>query len=196
MEVDRLFGLGLHGHTHVTRMFDVLWTIWIRFLQALGFDPRGLFAYYDGRWNRRADPMVVARRLWSVNVSKEISPGVFAPMPFESMDSLKLIKSGVGTQIQQGYAEIAQATRYAFQLRPFEQGGLSEHECETLLERYEDWMGDVKKNGSGTPISPSGTDAPVVIPTNSDADGSSISTENAMPMPDVSALESRLRLTQ
>lgn len=139
--------------------------------------------------------MVVARRLWEVNISKEISPGVMLPTPFESFESLKLVKSGVGTQIQQGYAEIAQATRYAFQLRPFEKGGLSEDECQKLLARFEDWMGDVKKNGSKTAKSSSGTDDPEGSVTNSDSAGGSTATETGTPIPDVSELESQLRTT-
>lgn len=195
MEIDWLVGQWVRCHAHITRMFDVLWTIWVKFLQSLGFDPRGLFRYYDGRWIRRADPMVIARRLWSVDVPQEIASGEFIPKPFESIDSLNRITSGVGVQIQQGYAEIDYAVRYAFQLRPLSQGGLSENECQKLLERFEDYLGDVKKNGSKTRISSSGTVVPDVTVMNSDSDGGSTGTESAMPMPDVSEREAQLRTT-
>lgn len=168
-------------------------TIW--FLQRLGFDPRGLFSFYDGRRYRHGDPMKIARKLWSAQVVKEVTLGQYAPMPFESVESRQRIKSGVGTQIQQGYAEIEEAVRYAFDLKPFEKGGLSENECEQLLGRFEDYLGDVKKNGSKTPISADGTVDLAGNATNSGSDGGSTSTDNTFALPDTSDLDSLLKTT-
>lgn len=159
----------------------------------VGLNPRGLFRYYDGRRHRRGDPMVIARRLWAVKVMKESGDNE----PFESLESLKLVKSGIGTKIQQGYAEIAEATRYAFELRPFESGGLTENECEKLLADFEDFLGDVKKNGNGLPIGSTNTNA---FPTDDSvtsksSDSTSISGEGNYETPETSDLDSRLVTT-
>lgn len=168
----------------------MLLRLWIFILQALGFNPRGLFIFWDGRRYRRVDPMVIARNLWAAQVAKEVSPGKFEPMPFESLESLKLVKSAVGTKIQQGYAEIAEAVREAFELRHFENGGLSENECQLLLARFEDYLGDVKKNGSNSPTGSDSTNAsPDGSATNSNSDSGSTSTDSVYVMPDVSELE-------
>lgn len=102
---------------------------------ALGLDPRGIFAFWDGRRWRYADPMVVARRLWSIP-------------EFDSDKSRELIASGVGTLIVQGFEEIGDATRTAFGVRSAESGGLTDIECDRLLARFELYLGDLKKNGS------------------------------------------------
>lgn len=105
---------------------------WI--LYAIGLDPRGLFPVWDGRKWLYVDPIAVARELWAI-------PG------FESDKSRELIASGIGTLMAQGYSEIANATRIAFSLRDPLHGGLSEMECDRLLLRFEQYLGDVKKNG-------------------------------------------------
>jgi hypothetical protein len=109
-------------------------SIYVWFAYRLGLDPRGLFAFWDGwRW-RYADPLAVARVLWSVP-------------DFDSGKSRELIASESGTLVVQGYAEIGRVVRHAFQVRPAEQGGLTDLECETLLARFEHYLGDLKKNG-------------------------------------------------
>lgn len=170
--------------------------LWIYLLQALGFNPRGLFRFYDGRRYRTVDPMVIARNLWAANIVSEVSEGKFEAVPFDSLQSLKKITSAVGTQIEKGYAEIAEAVREAFELRPFENGGLSEAECQKLLERFEDWMGNVKKNGSNSLTGSATTSAsPPNSTTNSNSDSGSISNGSGIVMPDVSELEPLLRTT-
>lgn len=152
----------------------MLYRLWIWFLQCLGFDPRGLFAYFDGQRIRHVDPIVIARELWSVkikqsekipdvnglpNVSSLTMTMAVPELPFDAAESRKLIATGIGTQMAQGYDEIAQAVRIAFNVRPLNAGGLSELECSTLLDRFEDYLGDVKKNGSGKPIKSPSTDS-------------------------------------
>ncbi len=171
----------------------MLRTLWIWILQCLGFDPRGIFSFHDGfRW-RRVDPMVVARRLWSVSVKQAEIPGLTSPdVAFDMDTSRKLIASGIGSQIQQGYAEISQAVREAFQIPDLEQGGLTEIECDELLGKFNTYLGDVKKNGSGKPISSPSTDS---IPaeesaTSSESDSGSTSTDSNSGQPESSGLES------
>jgi len=116
---------------------------WI--LYRLGADPRGLFSFHDGRRWRYVDPMEAARTLWSL-------PG------FESDKSRELIASGVGTLMAQGFAEIATAVRSVFDVAPASQGGLTELECRELLDRFEFYLGAVKKNGSPGRISSDATE--------------------------------------
>ncbi len=107
--------------------------IWI--LYRLGADPRGLFSFHDGaRW-RYIDPMSAARSLWSI-------PG------FDSDKSRELINSGNGMLMAQGFAEISAVVRKVFSVGLAEQGGLTELECRELLDRFELYLGAVKKNGN------------------------------------------------
>ncbi len=79
--------------------------------------------------------MVVARALWSIS-------------EFDADKSRELIAKGIGTLVTQGYEDIAEAVRIAFQVASAEDGGLTEVECEQLHARFELYLGDLKKNGS------------------------------------------------
>ena len=113
---------------------------------AIGLDPRGLFVFFDGRRWRHADPMVLARRLWSIS-------------GFESDKSRELLRSDQGALKAQGFAEIARAVQKAFSVYEVEHGGLTEIECEALLDRFETYLGELKKNGS-----PGQTSAQFTVP--------------------------------
>lgn len=136
-----------------------MYRLWLWFLQCLGFDPRGIFRYWDGKRYRNGDPMEMARNLWSVNITRQLAPGIPGiEEPFDSAVSRKLIASGIGMQIQQGYAEVDYAVRTAWGIQPLSQGGLTEEECDRLLLRFERYLGDVKKNGNPPPIASVNTD--------------------------------------
>jgi hypothetical protein len=85
--------------------------------------------------------MEAARAMWSL-------PG------FESDKARELIASGIGTLMAQGFAEIASAVRSAFKVASASEGGLTELECRELLDRFELYLGAVKKNGNPGRISP------------------------------------------
>jgi len=162
--------------------------IWI--LQCLGFDPRGIFSFWDGKRWRHADPFVVARKLWAVEIPDNAIPNIKGPLvPFESESSRRLIQSGIGSQIERGYSEVSSAVRAAFGVVPLREGGLTEAECDDLLQRFENYMGDVKKNGSGSPTSPLSTDSTEKSTTNSGSAAGSTSTDQAFVLPDVSGME-------
>ena len=163
---------------------------YVWFLQCLGFDPRGIFSFHDGKRWRHVDPIVVARRLWSVEVPDSSIPTVKGPnVPFESDNSRALIRSGIGTQVARGYGEVAFAVRDAFQVPELTDGGLTEVECDELLEKFENYVGDLKKNGNGLPTSPTSSDSTGQSSTNSESDASTTSTEHLFVMPDVSGME-------
>jgi hypothetical protein len=137
--------------------------------------------------------MVVARRLWSVSVKQTPMPGMTSPdVAFDVDVSRKLIASGIGSQIQQGYSEIAQAIRESFQIPDLEQGGLTEIECDELLEKFNRYLGDVKKNGSGSPISSPSMDSTQAeaSPTNSELGSGSTSTDSNYAQPELLGSES------
>lgn len=123
--------------------------IWLAY--RVGLDPRGLFAFHDGRRWRYVDPMAVARALWSIP-------------DFDSTKSRQMINSNVGTLVAQGYQEIAVAVRQAFQVKAAEDGGLTEVECDTLLFMFELYLGELKKNGSPTQTSGQFTVPTVSLP--------------------------------
>ena len=159
--------------------------IWIWCLQCFGFDPRGIFVFHDGRRWRHEDPIVIARRLWSVMLAQEnlfptLGDMVLPPVPFDADESRKLIASGIGDDMQRGYSEIARAVRQACQVKELSEGGLTELECAQLLDRFEAYLGDVKKNGSGSPISLRATELPAESPTNSGSDSGSTSTDSSL----------------
>lgn len=170
--------------------------IWIRFLQSLGFDPRGIFTYWDGRKWRHVDPIVVGRRLWSVNVEQRRQFDIKdAPLPFDSENPRKLIKKGDWDSVQRGLHEIAEAVRYAFQLNTFDgRNGCSELECLQILEKFESYMSVLKKNGSGLPITSTSTDTSLdnESPTSNGSDSGSTSTAVQHAIPDVSGLADSL----
>lgn len=146
-------------------------SFWIWFLQCLGQDPRGIFSFWDGRRWRHSDPIVIARKLWSV---------VIDGMPFDSDASRDLIRTNIGTQLQKGYLDTSFAVCEAFDILPLAAGGLTELECAQLLDRFEDYLGDVKKNGNGKPIMSPSSDASQenVLPIINESAFGSTSTEN------------------
>lgn len=163
--------------------------IWLYLLQCLGFDPRGIFRYWNGSNWCNADPMDLTRRLWSVEIEQRERPEIACPaLPFDSGKSRKLIRSGNGIWIVRGYAEVAEAVREAFQIKAFDNGGLNEVECDQLLARFEAYQGDLKKNISPSPISPTNTESNGESATNADSLSGSSSTEKCYEVPDVSGL--------
>lgn len=118
----------------------MLLRFWYWLAYQLGMDPRGLFAYHDGRRWRYGDPIVMARAIWSI-------PN------FDPEQSRQLILSDVGATKLLGFAEIASGVRIAWKINPSEEGGLTDLECEQLLTRFEIYLGDLKKNGSPGPTS-------------------------------------------
>lgn len=128
-------------------MWSLLRRLWCRVPAA---DQRGLFRFYDGRRWQNADPLSVARAL-------------FTDPEFDWDETPLLLQTGQAVVQLQAVATIARAVRLAFGLTPFADEGLSELECLELLEEFRRYLGDVKKNGSLFPISPDCMELPSAI---------------------------------
>ena len=139
---------------------------------ALGLDPRGLFCFWDGKRWRRSDPMVLARRLWSID-------------NFDQDESRRRTTDDAGAVKLQGFGELADAVRIAFVINDVDNGGLTDLECEQLLTRFESYLGDLKKNGSPGPTSLLFT-VPSVLPdglTSVALDSGSMSIDSSLELP-------------
>lgn len=106
----------------------------------LGED-RFIFRYWDGRRQRRADPLEVFRGFFShPNFDLETDPDlVFAEDLRISLEAS---------------ARLTTAVRDILQVPPFAEGGLTEAECLRLWQDFFAYTHAVKKNGSGPPTSP------------------------------------------
>lgn len=126
-----------------------MWTrlaLWV--LMRVGRDPRGLFRFFDGRRWRWADPLAVARALFT-------HPG------FDWDETPQLLLTGRAEMQLQACRIIGVAVRAAFQVQTLDEGGLSERECLDLLTSFRTYLGDVKKNGSLFPIWQESTESPL-----------------------------------
>lgn len=127
-----------------------MWTrFWFWLLTCLGRDPRGLFRFFDGRRWRTADPLAVARALFT-------HPG------FDWDETPQLLLTGRSEIQLQACGIIGEAVRASFQILPLNQGGLSDRECLDILTAFRNYLGAVKKNGSLFPISQDCTGSPPV----------------------------------
>lgn len=166
----------------------MLYSIWIWFFQCLGFDPRGIFSFHDGRRNRHVDPIVIARRLWTAKIEQAVRPGMVAPpLPFDSDTARKLIATGLADEMQHGYSHMSQAAKFVFGVKPLEEGGLTELECAELVDRFEAYLGDVKKNAKISPIGSGSTVACLVdaLPASSISASGSASIANSSGEPEL-----------
>lgn len=176
----------------------MLRSVWVWILQCLGFDPRGIFHYHNGRRYCSADPMDLMRRLWAAQVDyrEPHSPSVM--QPFETEKATALIGSGEGDKIQRGYAIVAEAVHQVFSVDSLENGGLTEEECLSLLVRFEQYLGDLKKNINVRQTTHTVTDSNSVdvsdseSATNRESPSTFTSTGTAYAMPDTSVLEPQL----
>ncbi len=113
---------------------------------------RKIFRYRDGKTDRLADPLAT----W------------FA---FEADPEFKINEHPAG--MERGESEAMRiaiaAVRRVLGINPWADGGLTDLECVDLLMSFLDYMATLKKNGSGSPISPQPTKSasPEASPTNS-----------------------------
>jgi len=120
---------------------------------------RLLFRYWDGSRFVSADPFVLLRRM--LNTTK-----------FDADADVKALSLPEPTIVAKKIGFIAEGIREIFELKPFEQGGLSELECVNLLMLFSDFLNSVKKNGVSSLIS-----SPLMASSTMDA---STDGENAM----------------
>jgi hypothetical protein len=157
----------------------MLTRLWLWLLTRLGFDPRGLFVFFDGHSWRTVDPLQIARALMTHPT-------------FDWDETPQLLTSGQSVVQLDAFGRIALAVREVFEIQPVERGGLSERECLELLTDFRTYLGDVKKNGSLFPISPASTarrsSDEMPVPAKPDSDCGSTPTE-PLPVPPGSPVE-------
>lgn len=103
---------------------------------------RVIYHYWDGEKVVHADPQV----LWSKVMEKG---------PELSVES-KLSRSP-SKDAPQAYKNLVERIRKIFNLKSFEEGGLTEGETEYLLDHFLGYCDEIKKNSSPSPTSPTGT---------------------------------------
>jgi hypothetical protein len=108
---------------------------------------RGIFHFWDGRDERRADPLVVWREL---NADPE----------FSLVKHPELIDAGDLDAMRIGAA----AVRRSLQIPTFDEGGLTEQECLNLLIDFFEYTAALKKNTSPLPTPPSPTESSSPLP--------------------------------
>lgn len=147
-------------------MAFTLWWLWT--LQLLGFDPRGIFVFYDGRRMRRVDPLLTYIRLYD-------EPG------FDPDAVILRVKNADGMERLRQLQNIDQHIRNVFQVKPLEEGGLTAVECVDLFADFMDYSLDLKKSGPSGPIWDPRTDSlPLGISPTPVASGSgSTATDNS-----------------
>lgn len=100
---------------------------------------RLLFRFWDGNRYVSADPFVIFRAL--VNTEK-----------FDPENDVKDLKIPDAKILSRKISHIAEGVREIFNVPAFEKGGLSELECIGLLNQFNVFMDDVKKNGASNQI--------------------------------------------
>lgn len=98
---------------------------------------RAIFSFFDGKKTRKADPMVVYRAL--------VDDPVFN---IEVDSSLVLEANDL-----EASARMSAVIRKAFGIAAFDDGGLTEGECDSLFYAFMDWLTE-KKNSGSQPLTP------------------------------------------
>lgn len=115
----------------------------------LFFKPRSsrqIFAFFDGRTLRHADPLEVYRG--------------FATHQTFDWHTVPPLLTVDDPQVQlEASREIAEAVRDVFGISDFDQGGLTESECRDLFDRTCHYFADVKKKHSRSRTSPPPTES-------------------------------------
>lgn len=103
---------------------------------------RYIYQYFDGEKVRKADPMVICKRLadkgYLISVDMRAANAGMKDSPKKHDDAIAAI-------------------RYVFDLKPYDQGGLTELEVVSLLEHYLTFEDYQKKTARTLPISPRAT---------------------------------------
>lgn len=107
---------------------------------------RLIFQYYDGTDTvRAADPMTLHGRFMDVRA--------------ELVTDLKVAESE-HRDARKCRAAATRTMHAIFGTKPFEEGGLTQLEVESLMDQFLDYCASIKKNSSGPPTSPEGTSPP------------------------------------
>ena len=121
-------------------MLRWLWNLFIR------RDERRIFSYWDGKARASVDPIPTWYALY---YDQEIS-----------LDREQaIVQLGDDRKTLEALLRLDPLLRRVFKIKPYEQGGLTVDECQSLMVDFLEYMGDVKKNGSGSPTLPEPTES-------------------------------------
>ncbi len=118
--------------------------IWL--LQLLGFNPRNLFVYFDGKTWRTADPLVATREFMTF-------PG------FDWDEVVAQLEKVPALEQLHHIGNIARVVRKVLSIPEHADGGLTEIQCFDLFGSFRNMMGAVKKNGNLFPTSQTSTES-------------------------------------
>lgn len=107
---------------------------------------RMIYVYFDGRKDVKADPMILYRRLMDRRM--------------ELSSDIKAAFSGSPKFAAKAYTKMIDNIREIFQVKPLDEGGLTEPEAGDLLAHFMDWTEDLKKNSRMFPTPATETQAP------------------------------------
>lgn len=103
---------------------------------------RLIYSYWDGKDTRKADPMILYRKVMddraslSANMTAATTESKFAP---------------------QAYKDMLVTIRKIFEVEPLDKGGLTEAETCALLDHFMTYVDELKKSTDLPPISPATT---------------------------------------
>lgn len=101
---------------------------------------RNIFRFWDGRENRRVDPLKVWTSLAThPTFELEVHP---KRVDLPGRDGAEALQVCV------------RAVRDVFRIDEMEDGGLTDEECFALLDRFGNWLTALKKNGNPRPTLP------------------------------------------
>lgn len=144
---------------------------------------RLIYSYFNGEKVIRADPLILERKLMSVGPELAID--------------IKVSRS-ISQDAAKSHTEVVKKIRDIFNVKPLEEGGLTEVETVSLLEHYLEYTDSVKKNSSliatpametSVPSVPSLAGSP---PTPSSSASGSTGNENSTDGPGLSPTEPEL----
>lgn len=104
---------------------------------------RLVYTYWHGTGYRMADPLVLYRKMMAVG-------------PELSVD-IKVANTPGYKGAAEGHAKMIEKIKNIFEVKSFDEGGLTEVEMMELFDHFNDFCGDVEKKTSPPPTSPTGT---------------------------------------
>lgn len=129
---------------------------------------RAIYTYWNGKDFTVVDPLPLYKKVMakgpelSVDIKVSMSP---------SKDSTK------------AHGRLIESLREIFNIKPFEEGGLTEAECQALLEHFMDFTANIKKNSSNSQTSRE-TTSPGTVPSQEESQPISNGSDSGSTEPD------------
>jgi len=105
---------------------------------------RRLYRYFDGQGMVTADPMVLWKRVLDVG---------------PELNRAWRLSNSPSKDARSGYEDLLKSVRSIFNIKPLEEGGLTEGESTALLNHFFTYCGEVKKNWNLSQTTPPSMDS-------------------------------------